>query len=97
MEISSRFAAQNADKGAAKSPVCHACPANAAATDAPAAAHTKTTPRAPDSRPDSRLDFIDALRGFGILAVMLGHTTSPFFGFIYLWHMPLFFIVGGGL
>ncbi len=42
-----------------------------------------------------RLDWIDYLKTIGILAVILGHTTSPLGGFIYSWHMPLFFMLAG--
>lgn len=43
----------------------------------------------------NRIDFIDNLKGFGILCVILGHIANPFSSFIYLWHMPLFFFIGG--
>lgn len=42
-----------------------------------------------------RINFIDSLKGIGILAVILGHIANPFANFIYLWHMPLFFIISG--
>ena len=43
----------------------------------------------------NRIAFVDNLKGFGILCVILGHIASPFSHFIYLWHMPLFFFIGG--
>lgn len=38
---------------------------------------------------------IDIVKGFGILAVVLGHLKPPFMHYIYSFHMPLFFIVAG--
>lgn len=44
-----------------------------------------------------RIDYIDFLRGFAMLLCMLGHTniTDYFRGYIYSYHMPLFFIITG--
>lgn len=42
-----------------------------------------------------RLVWIDALRGFAILLVIVGHTSPPFQKLIYGFHMPLFFILSG--
>jgi Fucose 4-O-acetylase and related acetyltransferases len=49
-----------------------------------------------------RLTYIDALRGFAIFLVVLGHLTdfcgytdSTLFGFIYSFHMPLFMAIAG--
>ena len=39
--------------------------------------------------------WINNLKIFGILAVILGHIASPLGSFIYSWHMPLFFILSG--
>jgi len=39
--------------------------------------------------------WVDNLKVLGILAVILGHITSPLGGFIFSWHMPLFFILAG--
>lgn len=49
--------------------------------------------------PGQRDITLDSLRGVGILAVLIGHygLPSPFEEFIYVWHMPLFFIVSGFL
>ncbi|MFW2488462.1 acyltransferase family protein [Clostridium chromiireducens] len=42
--------------------------------------------------------FIDLAKGFGILLVILGHTHHiPFQGYIYSFHMPLFFFIAGYL
>lgn len=40
---------------------------------------------------------IDALRAWGILLVIAGHTGSPFSDYIYTFHMPLFFFISGFL
>ncbi len=42
-----------------------------------------------------RIIWVDNLKSFGILAVVLGHITSPLGYFIYSWHMPLFFFLAG--
>lgn len=42
-----------------------------------------------------KINWVDALKTLGILAVVLGHITSPFGGFIFSWHMPLFFMIAG--
>lgn len=48
-----------------------------------------------------RLDYIDVSKGFGMLLVILGHvylyTDNPIMIWIYSFHMPLFFIISGGL
>lgn len=46
------------------------------------------------SNRDVSLDF---LRGVGMVLVVLGHTVSVYKDFIYLFHVPLFFIVSGVL
>lgn len=43
----------------------------------------------------SRLNWIDELRGFGILMVVMGHCLPPFNKYIYGFHMPLFFMISG--
>lgn len=47
----------------------------------------------------ARLAFVDAMRGLGITAVVLGHITrnGPVYMFLYAFHMPLFFIISGFL
>ena len=42
-----------------------------------------------------RIIWIDNLKVIGILAVILGHISSPLGNFIYSWHMPLFFFLAG--
>ena len=42
-----------------------------------------------------RVDWVDTLKFIGILLVILGHINFPLNGFIYTWHMPLFFMVYG--
>jgi acyltransferase len=42
-----------------------------------------------------RVAWVDWLKFIGILAVILGHTASPFSVFIFSWHMPLFFFLSG--
>jgi len=45
-----------------------------------------------------RYDYLDVARGLGIIAVIWGHITSHWSGnFVYLFHMPLFFIISGML
>ena len=41
--------------------------------------------------------WIDILRGFGILIVVLGHASPPFNKIIYGFHMSLFFVISGYL
>ena len=42
-----------------------------------------------------RIDWLDSLKGFGILLVILGHTQFPYKDYLYWFHMPLFFILSG--
>lgn len=54
---------------------------------------------------NKRIDWVDFLKGLGILLVLLGHFTEPFIGeykilkvlfvFIYSFHMPLFCLLSG--
>lgn len=48
---------------------------------------------------NSRLTALDSLRGFGILLVVLGHTSrsAGLVSWIFSFHMPLFFIISGML
>ena len=48
---------------------------------------------------DDRNVAIDALKGLGILLMVIGHSNLPFNlrGLIFVFHMPLFFIVSGYL
>lgn len=43
------------------------------------------------------IPWLNSLRGVAILAVVLGHMASPLTGFIYSWHIPLFFFISGYL
>ncbi|MGL4403323.1 MAG: acyltransferase family protein, partial [Fusobacteriaceae bacterium] len=38
---------------------------------------------------------IDIVKGLGIFLVILGHNPNPLNGYIFSFHMPLFFILGG--
>lgn len=41
---------------------------------------------------------VDSLKGVGIIAVVAGHIyTEPFARLVFLWHMPLFFLISGYL
>ena len=46
-----------------------------------------------------RIEWIDALKGFGMILVILGHMTIPEFlrRCIFSFHMPLFFLISGYL
>lgn len=44
-----------------------------------------------------RETWIDVLRGYAILLVVLGHSSPPFMKLIYGFHMPLFFTISGYL
>lgn len=46
----------------------------------------------------SRFDWVDTLKGIGIVLVVAGHIFGSYLsGFIYLFHMPLFFFIAGYL
>jgi len=49
--------------------------------------------------PNNRIAWIDALKGFGMVLVILGHMTIPDIArrFIFSFHMPLFFFISGYL
>ena len=42
-----------------------------------------------------RINWIDLLKGFGILLVIYGHNLPYFEKYIYSFHMPLFFFISG--
>lgn len=44
-----------------------------------------------------RINWIDALKGFGILLVIVGHSGCPawLLHWLYIFHMPLFFMLSG--
>ena len=55
-------------------------------------------------RTSERIEYLDALRGFAILLVIVGHLVqsnyqhalaNPIFNIIYSFHMPLFFFLSG--
>ncbi|NLG83320.1 MAG: acyltransferase family protein [Firmicutes bacterium] len=45
----------------------------------------------------ARKDYLDLMKGLGILLVVWGHTMVPRSAYIYSFHMPLFFFVSGFL
>ena len=46
---------------------------------------------------EQRAEWIDVVRGLGMLCVILGHISSPLKPYIYSFHMPYFFILSGFL
>ncbi len=44
-----------------------------------------------------KINWIDMVKITGTFSVILGHINSPLGGFIFSWHMPLFFICSGFL
>lgn len=47
---------------------------------------------------ESRLQYVDILKGLGILSVLIGHILyPPLSKIMYIFHMPLFFFIGGYL
>ncbi|MGK2908307.1 MAG: acyltransferase family protein [Sphingobium sp.] len=50
-------------------------------------------------KPRERLEWIDAAKGIGIIAVIAGHiwTRGPLRDAVYAFHMPLFFLISGYL
>lgn len=44
-----------------------------------------------------RIKLFDVLKGIGIIAVVAGHSAIPdvLHKFIYMWHMPMFFLISG--
>lgn len=44
-----------------------------------------------------RSSLIDIMKGIGISCMVMGHAGAPFTDFIYLFHMPLFFMISGYL
>jgi polysaccharide biosynthesis protein PslL len=46
----------------------------------------------------TRIDWIDTLKGIGILAVVIGHISTGYIQlWLYLFHMPLFYFISGYL
>ena len=52
-----------------------------------------------DVKGNSRLQYIDVLKGIAIILVLIGHRSVNECGtvFIYMFHMPLFFFISGYL
>lgn len=46
---------------------------------------------------ESRYDYVDLLKGIGILLVVWGHSVAPRSVYLYSFHMPLFFFLSGYL
>ena len=46
---------------------------------------------------NKRVEEIDIVKALGIILMVIGHSSSPFTKFIYLFHMPIFFIASGFL
>lgn len=46
-------------------------------------------------RTSLRQNWVSALKGLAILAVVIGHIATPLTKFVYAWHVPLFFFVSG--
>ncbi len=42
-----------------------------------------------------RIDYLDVAKGLGIIFVVMGHAQMPVGKYIYLFHIPLFFIISG--
>ncbi|MDC1262111.1 acyltransferase family protein [Polaribacter sp.] len=42
-----------------------------------------------------RIDWIDQVKGFGIILVVYGHNFPSIEDYIYSFHMPLFFLLAG--
>lgn len=43
-----------------------------------------------------RVDFLDGVKGFGILSIVLGHVFIPGWNdFLFLYHLPIFFLLAG--
>lgn len=40
-------------------------------------------------------EIFSIVKGIGIILMVIGHASSPFHDFIYLFHMPLFFMISG--
>lgn len=44
---------------------------------------------------DKRSVQMDIIKGLGIIAIVIGHTKSPLFKFVYAYHVVLFFFISG--
>lgn len=47
------------------------------------------------NRVSIHLPWVDIYRGLAIFLIVVGHSWSPFAGFIYLFHVPAFFFISG--
>ena len=47
----------------------------------------------PAMTPAQRLDWLDMAKGIGMILVVYGHSYGPDNYYVYLFHMPLFFIL----
>lgn len=56
-----------------------------------------TNSHVPLIREEYRLRDIDAIKGLGIVLMVIGHSRSPFSNWIYLFHMAVFFVASGYL
>lgn len=43
----------------------------------------------------NRVVYMDIVKAFAIIAVVIGHSESPFTPIVYLYHIPLFFFISG--
>jgi acyltransferase len=50
-----------------------------------------------DLKEDQRLDFIDFTKGLGIFMIVWGHCMIVRSGYLYSFHLPLFFLISGYL
>jgi len=67
--------------------------------------YTRTDKQRSKNSVHKRLTWLDIAKGIGILAVICGHNMPDYilnvqanrywYDFIYWWHMPLFFLIGG--
>lgn len=44
---------------------------------------------------EERIAWVDTMKAFLIISVVIGHSTSPLVTYIYLFHMPAFFMLAG--
>lgn len=48
-----------------------------------------------DADPKTRRTFWNVAKGIGIISIVIGHTGSPISGFVYMYHLVLFFFISG--
>lgn len=44
---------------------------------------------------ENRLEYMDVAKGLGIIAIILGHTSTVFEKYVFPFHVPLFFLISG--